>query len=98
MIDRCVINSKGELLVIKFENEIDIINRSGDRKTFCEVGLTNRNLERALQVVKTLAIDRHDNVFLIIQFKDGISNKNVYVLCVKSIPAATRNTKVFWSS
>ena len=82
LIDRCIINSKGELLVVKFENEIDIINRSGDRKTFCEVGQTTANLEGASQVVKALAIDRHDNFFLIIRFKDGISNKNVYVLCV----------------
>ena len=79
LIDHFVINSRGELLVAK-ENVISIVNRSGDRRTFCELREATKNLKGfRLQVVKAMAVDRQDNVFVIIKFKDWIS---VYVLFV----------------
>ena len=79
LIHHFVIHSRGELLVAK-ENAISIINRSGDRRTFCELREATKNLKGArLQVVKAMAVDRQDNVFVIIKFKDWIS---VYVLFV----------------
>ncbi len=40
-----------------------------------------------------LAIDRHDNVFVIISFKIALE-RNVCLFCSSSIPVATRNVNV----
>ena len=73
---RCyVVNSNGELLVVK-ENVIITINRSGDTKKFCELRQDTVNLKSVTEVVKALAIDRYDNIIVIIKFKD----EDVYVL------------------
>ena len=72
-----VVNSNGELLVVK-ENVIITINRSGDTKKFCELRQDTVNLKSVTEVVKALAIDRYDNIIVIIKFKD----EDVYVLFV----------------
>ena len=77
----CVINSKEELLFVN-DNVINIINRSDERKTFRELPQATVNLEDVKQFVEALTIDRYDNVFVITKFKDGTSNKYVYVLFV----------------
>ena len=77
----CVINSKEELLLVN-DNVINIINRSGKRKTFCELRQATVNFEGEEQVVNALTVDRYDNVFVIMKFKDVTSNKNMYVLFV----------------
>ena len=78
---KCVINKKGELQVVN-DNVINILNRSGQRKTFCELPQATVNLKGTKQFVAALTIDRYDNVFVIIKFKDVTSNKDVYVLFV----------------
>ena len=79
----CCINSKGEfLLVDQHANCIIILNKSGDMKIFCKLRQATANPGGAHQRVTAFTIDRYDNVFLIIQFKDGTSNKYVYVLFV----------------
>ena len=79
--DNCVINSKGQFLTVN-DNVINIMNRSGDRKTFCELRPATVNFEDVKQVVNSLTIDRYDNVFVIMKFKDVTSNKYVCVLFV----------------
>ena len=67
------INSKGQFLNLDKNHKcIHILNRSGDIKTFCYIG----------QNVKALAIDRHDNVFVIKSYKDGGTSYKCAVLFV----------------
>ena len=74
--DPVCINSKGQILWSADSNDsINILNRSGDIKTFCQLQKATRN-----QKVNALVIDRHDNVFVIIEFNDYASKK--YVLFV----------------
>ena len=78
-IDHCVINSKGDLLFAD-KNAINIISRSGKRKTFCELPQTAANHSYVGATLKALAIDRYDNVVIIINFTGGI--RDVCVLFV----------------
>ena len=78
-----VINSKRELLQVdKDGNCINIINKSGDVKRFCELRQATANHKGDHQRVTALAIDCDDNVFLIIHFKEKTSNEYVFVLFV----------------
>ena len=86
-IDHCVINSKGELLFAD-KNAINIISRSGDRKTFCELPQTAANHSYFSAALKALAIDRYDNVVIIINFTGGIRD-----LCVLFVFDCSGNKK-----
>ena len=80
----CSINSKREVLGVSWYNTncINIVNRSGNMKRFCELRQATSNPKGDKQYVVALAIDRNDNVFVIIRYKDGTSNEHVYVLFV----------------
>ncbi len=82
-------NSKGQILWSAYkDNRISILyyiyhyNRPGDIETFCRLRKATANLKGNHQIVKALAIDRHDNVFVIIEFKDRTSMKYLHVLFV----------------
>ena len=78
-----VINSKSEVLwADKDATCINIVNRSGKMKRFCELRQATANPKGDNQYPVALAIDRYDNVFLIICFRDRISNEYVHVLFV----------------
>ena len=89
----CAINSKGELLVVN-DNVINIINRSGDRKTFCKLRQATANVKGSWRVVGGLAIDSHDNVFVVIKFDDRTSHKNAYVLFVFDSSAMKKHERL----
>ena len=62
-------NSKGQILW-PAGDRINLLDRSGEIGTFCRVPqCTGSNLEGNDQEVKALAIDRRDNVFVIIEVK-----------------------------
>ena len=76
--DLVSMNSKGQILWAAFSgNRINILNRSGDIETFCRLRQSTANLNGTDQNVMALAIDRHDNVFVIIEFKYFAWKKNV---------------------
>ena len=78
-----VINSKREVLWVDEDGTcINIVNRSGNEKKFCELRQATANPKGDNQYPVALAIDRDDNVFLIICFRDRISNEYVHVLFV----------------
>ena len=91
--DYCAINSKGEVFVVN-DNVINIINRSGDRKTFCKLRQATANVKGSWQVVKGLAIDSYDNVFVVIKFDDWTSNTNMYVLFVFDSSAVRKHERL----
>ena len=62
------------------KDRINQYNRSGDLDTFCLVPESRANLNKTDQEVKALAIDRYDNVFVIIKVKKCTGHKNLYVL------------------
>ena len=74
-------NSKRDLLQVD-KDCINIVNRSGDMKRFCELRQATTNPKGDHQHVAAFTIDRHDNVFLIIYFEDRTSKKYVFVLFV----------------
>ena len=62
-------NSKGQILW-PTGDRINVLDRSGEIETFCRVPqFIGSNLEGNEQEVKALAIDRRDNVFVIIEVK-----------------------------
>ena len=78
-----VINSKREVLWADEDGTcINIVNRSGNMKRFCELRQATANPKGDNQYPVALTIDRDDNVFLVICFRDRISNEYVYVLLV----------------
>ena len=78
-----VINSKREVLWADEDAScINIVNRSSNMKRFCELRQATANPKGDNQYPVALAIDRDDNVFLIICFRDRISNEYVHVLFV----------------
>ena len=78
-----VINSKREVLWADEDATcINIVNRSGDMKRFCELRQATANPKGDNQYPVALAIDHDDNVFLIICFRDRISEEYVHVLFV----------------
>ena len=77
----CGINSKSQLLY-NCGNSITILGRSGYTKTFCELQQATANLKGNDQKVEALAVDRDDNVYVIICFKDRTTSRYVCVLFV----------------
>ena len=72
-------NHQGQLLgSYEFDKHVSILNRSGELNTFCHVRQVTENFEGNSQNVAALAIDRYDNVFVIIKFEDCTRNKYVY--------------------
>ena len=81
--DFCCTNSKGQLLVSSpHDTDVKIFNKSGQWTTFCQLRQATKNCHGNGQKVMALAIDRHDNVFVIISFKDRSREKCVFVLFV----------------
>ena len=82
----CCTNSKGQLLRIPLRygiNDVKILNKSGQVTALCQLRQATENCNGNVQEVKALATDRHDNVFVIISFRDYTRNeKCVYVLFV----------------
>ena len=78
----CAVNSKGELLYFD-QISINTINRSGCRKTFCDL-LRQATLNRigACMGVTALAIDRYDNVYVIINYDGCLNYEDGHVLFV----------------
>ena len=77
----CCTNSKRQLLLLSPYNEnVKILNKSGQMTTFCQLRQATKNCNA--QEIKALAIDRHDNVYVIISFHDRTTNECVYVLFV----------------
>ena len=77
------LNSKGQIPWSAYlHDRISILNRSGDIETFCQFRQATSNPQGNYQGVEALAIDRHDNVFVIVMFKDCTSKKYLYVLFV----------------
>jgi hypothetical protein len=75
-------NRKGQLL-FSYKNDgkhVYILNRSGQLKTFCEVGQATENVEGSDQKVVALTTDRYDTVFVIINYEVCRRKKCVYVL------------------
>ena len=76
-------NSKGQLLGIhRGGKNVKILNKSGQLTTFCQLRQATENCNGNDQDVMALATDRHDNVYVIIKFKDHPREKWVYVLFV----------------
>ena len=77
-------NSKGQLLRLpKYDKDVKILNESGQWTMLCQLRQATENCNGNDQQVVALAIDRHDNVFVIINFRDHTRNeKSVYVLFV----------------
>ena len=92
----CCINSKREVLQVDQDAScMDIANRSGrGMKSFCEIQDATANSEGDDQHVKAFAIDRYDNVYLIIKFNDRTTNKYVFVLLVYDITGKKRHERV----
>ena len=79
--DPVCINSKGQILWSAYSyDSINILNRSGDIKTFCQLQKATTSLNEYVRRVSALVSDRHDNVFVIIEFNDYTRKK--YVLFV----------------
>ena len=79
--DPVCINSKGQILWSAYSYySINILNRSGDIKTFCQLQKATTSLNEYVRRVSALVSDRHDNVFVIIEFNDYTRKK--YVLFV----------------
>ena len=81
-VDCVCTNRKGQLL-FSYKNDgkhVYILNRSGQLKTFCEVGQATENVEGSDQKVVALTTDRYDTVFVIINYEDCRRKKYVYVL------------------
>ena len=75
-------NSKGQLLGIRrYGKDVEILNKSGQWTMFCQLRQATKNCGND-QEVMALAIDRHDNVFVIINFDELTGEKCVYVLFV----------------
>ena len=78
-----VINSKREVLWVDEDATcINILNRSGNMKRFCELRQATANPTGDNQYPVALTIDRDDNVFLVICFRDSITTKYGHVLFV----------------
>ena len=80
-----VINSKREVLYIWADEDascINIVNRSSNMKRFCELRQATANPKGDNQYPVALAIDRYDNVFLVMCFRDSITTKYGHVLFV----------------
>ena len=76
-------NSKGQLLVVSpLDTDVKILNKSGQWKMLCQLRQATKNCNGNMQEVKALAIDRHDNVYVIIMFHNRTRNEYVYVLFV----------------
>ena len=75
-------NSKGQLLGIRrYGKDVEILNKSGQWTMFCQLRQATKNCGND-QEVMALAIDRHDNVFVIINFDELTGEKCVFVLFV----------------
>ena len=91
-----VINSKSEVLwADKDATCINIVSRSGNMKRFCELRQATANPKGDNQYPVALAIDRDDNVFLVICFRDRISNEYVHVLFVYDPTGEHQHERVF---
>ena len=77
----CCINSKSQLLY-NCGNSIRILCRSGETKTFCLLRRATANRKGNDQKVEELAVDRDDNVYVIICFSDRSIRRYVCVLFV----------------
>ena len=76
-------NSKGQLLgILPYDKGVKILNKSGQWTIFCQLRQATENCEGSDQMVIALAINRHDNVFVIINFEYYTRNKYLYVLFV----------------
>jgi hypothetical protein len=74
----CCINSKG--LLLSSSKYIKLLSRSEKLKTFCQLRQSTANPKDNPQIVDASAIDRYDNVFVLLSFK-GCTRKK-YVLFV----------------
>ena len=92
----CCINSKREVLQVDQDAScMDIANRSGrGMRSFCEIQDATANSEGDDQHVKAFAIDRYDNVYLIIKFNDRATNKYVFVLFVYDFTGKKQHERV----
>ena len=75
-------NGKGQILWPK-KDCINLTNRSGETRTFCQIPQSMANLKGKDLKVKALATDRHHNLFVIIQIV-----KFIYFVNVFRIPSA----------
>ena len=76
-------NSKGQLLgILPYDKGVKILNKSGQWTIFCQLRQATENCEGSDQMAIALAINRHDNVFVIINFEYYTRNKYLYVLFV----------------
>ena len=76
-------NSKSQILWSAYSDDrINILNRSGVIETFCQLRQATSNPKGNFQGVEALAIDCHDNVFVIRKFKDCTRKNYLYALLV----------------
>lgn len=75
----CCVNSKG-LLLASARKHVNVLNRSGEMTTFCELRQAICNLRASPQDVESLAVNRYDNVFVIVSFGSDHSNVKTYIL------------------
>jgi hypothetical protein len=83
---RCCINSKGELIVLFWseDNLAFILKRSGELKSFCDLQPAKTNLRNRERRIVSLAVDRNDNLYVMVRFSSQSCTKDVetYVLFV----------------
>ena len=76
-------NSKGQRLVLlRYGKDVRILNKSGQWNMLCQLRQATKNCNGNEQEVMALAIDRHDNVYVIISFHNRTTNECVYALFV----------------